>query len=282
MPELDHYLDKAKRLPTAPRLVPQLMQLLSQPNTEIGKVVDLITHDPALTTSVLRVCNSAFFAGGNPVASIQEAVTRIGFQHIYNLVVSVSAVKTLTAEEAAGVDVNELWEHSVTVAVVAQFIAKDLGDDESVAFTGGLLHDIGKLVFAMVEQNAYADLVREIEGNQSSLTLAEKKAFGFHHAEIGGRLMARWKFPSHLISCVRFHHDPSDAGNYKRFAACVYLADMIARFLGHGCGEQPLVLQRRKSVLEILDVSPERVAYYVIQTLDLVKGFQATLKIKGL
>jgi len=110
---------------------------------------------------------------------------------------------------------------------------------------------------------------------------AEQKAFGFHHAEIGGRLMARWKFPSHLIACVQFHHHPSEAGSCQRFAACVYVADMIARFLGHGCGQQPLVLQGRNQALGILDVSPERVAYYVIQTLDLVKEFQATLKIKG-
>jgi len=281
MQKLDEYLDKVKQLPPAPRIVPQLLTLLSQPNTESSKVVDLISHDPSLTTAVLRTCNSAFFAGANPVSNLPEAVTRVGYQTVYNLVVSISSAKTLTTGTTFGVDANQLWGHSVTTAVAAQMIARDRGDDESVVFTGGLLHDIGKLVFSSAEQGKYAELYKDTEAKQTSLAAGEKTAFGFDHAEIGARLMVRWKFPMPLVACVWFHHHPADAKGFERYASYIYLGNMISHFIGYGSGRQPFDLEGREGALKTLELTADRLPDYMTRTFGQWKTIQTLLNIKS-
>ena len=280
MQKLDEYLDQVKQLPPAPRLVPQLLSLLSRPNTESGKVVDLISHDPSLTAAVLRTCNSAFFAGATPVTTLPDAVTRVGYQSVYNLVVSISSAKTMSVDAVFGVDVNKLWDHSVTSAVAAQIIARDLGDDENTVFTGALLHDIGKLVFSSAEREKYADLVKKSATEQSSLAVAEKSAFGFDHAEIGARLMVRWKFPMPLVACVWFHHHPANAKGFERMASYIYLGNMISHFIGHGAGPQSFVLQGREDAQKILDLAPDRLPQYMTRTFEQWQVVQTLLNIK--
>ena len=115
MNELDDYINRVKRLPPAPRVLPQLLQLLGQPEVASEKVVNLITYDPALTASVLQLCNSAFFGLGTPVSDVAEAVTQLGFQQIYRLVVAASSSRTLTPpQKGYAIDQGELWKHSVT------------------------------------------------------------------------------------------------------------------------------------------------------------------------
>jgi putative nucleotidyltransferase with HDIG domain len=165
-------------------------------------------------------------------------------------------------------EAGELWKHSVTTAVAAQLIASKVGDDQNVAFTAGLLHDIGKVILSNALEHTYAKLVEETEINQTALLETEKKLLGVHHAEIGGRLLARWKFPAPLVAAVWFHHLPRGAKPHDRLASCVYLADLISHFLGHGYGHQAFALRGRAEALEILELKPEDLPFLMIQTVE--------------
>jgi putative nucleotidyltransferase with HDIG domain len=280
MQELDEYINKVKQLPPAPRILPQLLFLLGQPNTDSSKVVDLITFDPALTATVLQACNSAFFGAATPAADLQEAVTRLGFQQAYRIVAAVSGSRALgPAQKGYGIEEGELWKHSVTAAVAAQLLAKDLGDDESVVFTAALLHDIGKIILAQALEHIYTKLVQETESNQHSLLETEKKLLGVQHAEIGGRLLARWKFPEKLVSAVWFHHHPAAAEPHGRMAAYVYLGNMIAYFLGHGYGHQAFALRGRAEALELLGIGSDMLPRYMIQTVENLAVVEALFRI---
>src|SRR2546429_624035 len=224
MPELDNWIDRGNDLPPGPRILPRLLNLLSQPDIDSEKVVELIRYDPSLTASVLHACNSAFLGAANPASGIQEAVMRLGFKKVYRMVASISTAPTLKpAQQGYGIEQGELWKHSVTAAVAAQLIAKEKGDDESLAFTGALLHDIGKIILAQNLEALYAKLMAETEAKGCSLLEAEENMLGVHHAEIGGRLLARWNFPDDLVAAVRFHHDPAAAGPHSRSAAYLYV-----------------------------------------------------------
>jgi putative nucleotidyltransferase with HDIG domain len=135
-------------------------------------------------------------------------------------------------------EIGDFWKHSVTTAVAGELVAKDQGDDAALVFTAGLLHDLGKAILTLVAADTYKLLLEEVKRNQSCLLEAEKDTFGAHHAEIGARLFESWNFPKSLVTAVRFHHDPSGAGSYSKLAAYVYVADMIAYFMGHGYGFQ--------------------------------------------
>ena len=219
MQELDDYIDKVKHLPPAPKVLPQLLSLLNDPDVDSSRIVDVVTYDQSLTAAVIQTCNSAHFAGRSPVDDIQEAIVRLGFREVYQIVLAVSGARVLApAQKGYGIEEGELWQHSVCTAVAAQTIAEDHGEDGNIAFTAGLMHYVGKLVLAGALEDIYTKVIEETEQNQYSLLETEKKLLGVQHAEIGGRLLARWKFPANLVSTVWFHHQPAGAKPFHRLA----------------------------------------------------------------
>ena len=269
MQELDEYINKVKNLPATPRVLPELLSLLRKENVDSGRVVRLISIEPSLTANVIRLCNSAFYAGAAPVTDLQEAVTRLGFQETYNLVVAVAGSQALSPEQKGyGIDQGELWKHSVAAAVAGQRIAKRNGFDESLVFTATLLHDIGKIILASALEHIYGKLVEEAQKEQYSLLETEKRLLGVQHAEIGGRLLARWKFPANIVSAVWFHHTPSAAKPHEKLAAYVYLGNMIAYFMGHGYGHHAFALRGRAEALELLGLKPEDLPHLMIDAYE--------------
>jgi putative nucleotidyltransferase with HDIG domain len=279
MQELDDYIDKVKHLPPAPRILPELLALLRQEDIDSSRVVELISFDPGITAAVLRLCNSAYFAGATPANDLPEAVNRIGFRQVYQLVAAVSGARLLgPAQRGYGIDAGELWRHSVTAAVAAQLIAEEKGADAGVIFTAALLHDLGKIILAEALEHIYARLVEETQCNQASMVETEKRLLGVNHAEIGGRLLARWKFPASIVSAVTAHHQPASAESDKDLAAYVYLGNMIAYFMGYGYGHNAFALRGRAEALEILNVSPAALPEYMIKTFDKLQTVEGLLK----
>jgi putative nucleotidyltransferase with HDIG domain len=269
MQELDDYINKVKHLPPAPVVLPQLLPLLNQPDIDYSRVAEVITYDQSLTAAVIQTCNSAYFAGRSPVEDIQEAIQRLGFREVYQIVLAVSGARVLgPAQKGYGIAEGELWRHAVCTAVAAQLMAEDKGENTSVVFTAALMHDVGKLVLAGALESIYAKVVEETELNQYSLLETEKKLLGVQHAEVGGRLLARWKFPANLVSAVWFHHQPEAAKPHERLASYVYLGNMIAHFMGYGFGHQAFALRGRAEALEILGLTADDLARYMMKTLE--------------
>ena len=280
MQTLDNYINQVKTLPPAPRLLPELLTVLRHDNVDCSKVVELITFDPALTAKVLQTCNSTFFGASERVEDLQEAIARIGFNQIYRIVAAAIGERTLgAAQKGYGIARGELWRHSAVAAVAAQVIAHDLGEEENVPFTAALLHDIGKLVLAGAMEGARARMREETEENHQSLLEAEKKILGVEHAEVGGRVLARWNFPDNLVAAVWHHHDPRKAAPHEHLAAYVYLGNMIAHLLGHGYGHQAYALTGRIEALEMLKVTPDGFAEYMIQTQVRWEKVQSLLRV---
>jgi putative nucleotidyltransferase with HDIG domain len=281
MQELDSYIDRVSHLPPAPKILPQLLALLNRYDIEASQVVDLMMYDPALTAAALRVCNSAYFAAA-PASDLSEAVARLGFDRIYRLVAAVSGSQLLSpAQKGYGIDEGELWQHSVTSAVAAQLIAEKLGEDRSLVFTCALLHDIGKVILARALESVYAKIVEDVVKNQQALIEAEKKLLGVQHAEIGARLLARWKFPANIVSAVCYHHDPAAAGEHQRLAAFVYLGNLVAYFVGHGFGHQAFALRGRAEALQMLGLQADDLAEIMIKTFENFEEVDSLLSAKA-
>lgn len=279
MQELDDYLDKVKSLPPAPRILPELLTLLRQDDVDGDRVVKLILFDPAITASVMRLCNSPYFCGGSPANDIKEAITRLGFRQIYQLVAAVSGSRMLApAQKGYGIDKGELWRHCVTSAIAAQTIARQVGEDDSVAFTATLLHDIGKIVLTEALTGIYDKLIEDSQTRQVPLIDSEKALLGVQHAEIGGRLLTRWNFPANIAQSVWHHHDPAKAASHERLAATVYLGNMVAYFMGYGYGHNAFAQDGRSEALEILRLRPEAVEEFMIKTFDQLSVVESIVK----
>jgi HD-like signal output (HDOD) protein len=158
-------------------------------------------------------------------------------------------------------------------------MAKDDDEDDSVAFTATLLHDLGKIVLTEALDKIYSDLIENSETQQTPLIETEKRLLGVNHAEIGGRLLARWKFPDHIVSAVWNHHQPSAAKEHGKLAAYVYLGNAVAYFMGFGFGRNAFAMTGRDEALDLVKMKPDRLPLYMIKTFEQLTMIQSLVKI---
>lgn len=276
MQAVDNYIRNLRHLPPAPRVVPELMRLLNQPDLDSSKIVSMISYDPSLTANVLRISNSAYFAAAMPTSDLQEAVTRLGFQQVYQLVAAATGARLLGPAQACyGMEIGDLWKHSVASAVAGQLAARKVNENENIAFTACLLHDIGKTILAQSLNADYAKLIKETEANGQSLLEAETKVLGVNHAEVGAQLLHHWKFSPNIVSAVWFHHTPKGAAAHKKLASIVYLGNMVANFMGHGYGHSAFALRGRSEVFAILELEPKVVPELMMETFEQMEFVEA-------
>ncbi|HZM02119.1 MAG TPA: HDOD domain-containing protein [Candidatus Saccharimonadales bacterium] len=275
-----HYLNSVAKLPLAPTLVTELLALFRDPDKDVSRVVELISYEPSLTVEILRNCNSAYFAGGEPPSDIFEAVARMGFYEVYCLVVAMFGATARSMQGAdKGVDIHGLWRHSVAVAVSASVIAERAGESKVVAFTAGLLHDMGKLVLASVERERYAELFETAKMQGIVFNRAEQSALETNHAELGGELMHRWNLPLEIVAAVRYHHDLESAPSYGRLTAVVQLADLVAHQV---CGEDLVntdLMTFSNGAMDRLQFRPDDVALLVNKSQEEMQRVKSMLQI---
>ena len=228
---MNAYIAKTKHLPPAPALMLKLMECFQNPDLDVDEIVTLMQLDPSVTTEVLKCCNSSFFATDEPVVDISEAVVRLGFYELYQISMAVFGRQTIAAQNIQGINVAALWRHSALTAVSSGVIARELEESEGAAFTSGLLHDVGKIVFASAEGPRYAALLEQVKQTGDPLTVAEKKAFGFDHCEIGMCLLNKWKMPAMISEPVLRHHNTSWLPPHDRLSAIVSLGNLMAHCL---------------------------------------------------
>ena len=171
---------KVKNLPPISQAALQLVNLLDQPAVSNEDVVQVLKYDNVLTAKLLRACNSPYFGLEEPVSSVDQAVLILGHHQILHIVLTLAFGGAMTVPLAGyAVEANELWRHSLTAATAAEFIVYngiEMNVDPQVAFTVGLLHDIGKLVLGQVlTPENQTDIRALIADKEHSRWEAEKK-----------------------------------------------------------------------------------------------------------
>lgn len=282
MQAIKDYIRNLRHLPPAPQVVPELMRLLNQPDLDSSKIVNMLSYDPSLTANILRISNSAYFAAANPTADLQEAVTRLGFQQVYQLVAAATGARLLGASQPGyGLEQGELWRHSLTAALASQLIARRVGENENQVFTAALLHDIGKTILSNSLNAAYSKVIKETEMNGQSLLELETKLFGINHAELGGQLLQHWKFPPNIVSAVWFHHSPKGANAHYKLASIVYLGNMISCFMGHAYGHAGFAMRARTETLTALELAPQDIPTLMTETFEQVEQVETLFSLAG-
>ena len=264
MDAIRKHLDKVEVLPMSPTLLPKLLPKLSDVDTNFDEVVEIIAFDPALTSKLLQICNSAYFGHKSEVNSVAEAVSRVGYQSVYLLVAMISGSSCFPHPPPHGVDGARLWRHSITTAFNAKFVAESAGVDANLLFTAGLLHDLGKVILAQEQSPATAGFFRA-PSDAASLA-REKELFECTHAEVGAALLERWKLPTQIVIGVRHHHEPKAAPGFQRITACITLANLVTH--SH---EHPEVIKRPefKETLALLDLSADHLERWSERLRDL-------------
>ena len=227
----DTIAENIKSLPPFPENVLQIQKLIADPHSDMPIIARQISMDPALTADLLKIVNSAQYMLSKKTDNISEAVKMIGINGIKNLLYSYGTQKVLGDDTAYK---KRLWEHSYKTALYAYNLVKNFKNDENLlddVYIGGILHDMGKIVFS----NVHPDLLEKIKKfcakrNLPSSTFEDISA-GMNHAELGALIAERWNFPDRLVISIRYHHDPSSvAEEYKDLVDTVYLANMFCEY----------------------------------------------------
>jgi HD-like signal output (HDOD) protein/CheY-like chemotaxis protein len=214
---------RVDQLPPLPEVYRALRVELDRPEVSLRRVASVIEHDPALVAKLLKIANSAFFAGPRKITSLNDAVTRLGVGVIQGLALATVFDQTDRRLERAGL--GHLHDHSLEVAVLARAIAPPAIAD--VAFTSSLLADTGKLVLGLgVPEDCTAVWERAAAEGRPSHE-AERDAWGVDHPAVGAYLLALWGLPEEIVDAVGRHHETVDAAPWSPAAAAVRIATAI-------------------------------------------------------
>ncbi|EXI68701.1 MAG: phosphodiesterase [Candidatus Accumulibacter adjunctus] len=212
-------------VPTLPVVVVQALRVMQDPASDARAVERVIIHDPAISAKVLRVANSAFFGLSRRIGTIADAVRVLGFTNVQGMLISVGAFDSFRTER---LNLVEFWKHSIATATAARFLADALRHPGDEAFMAGLLHDIGKLIFAVQAESGYRHVL-DLERDSAFGSLeAERTLFEFTHPEVGQMVAERWDLPARHIAAIAHHHEPDASGDEYRFCALIGLANRVA------------------------------------------------------
>lgn len=244
----DEIVKQITSLPQFPENIVVVQRLIADPKSEMIDIARHISTDPALTADLLKIVNSAQYMLPRRVDNIVDAVKLVGLRGIKNQLLQYGAQKILGENEEHK---KSLWDHSYRCAYYAYHIAKNfkpgnraLSDD---VYVGGMLHDMGKIVFSSVHPELLDRLRQFCVSKNIPVQTFEDLAGGMSHAEIGARIAEKWNFPESLVAAIRYHHEPAlMTTDHKDVVFCVYLANIICDYeRGDVAWNQiePLVLQ---------------------------------------
>jgi putative nucleotidyltransferase with HDIG domain len=236
-------------------------------------VAGAISHDPALTSSILKVANSAYYGFPKEIATLDKAVTLLGYNMVKSLALSIGVIHSLPAGHTSGEFTQEgLWGHSLAVATaMEQFARKGRHNpDKDYLFVMGLLHDIGKVVLIEFFTDEFLLAMEEVRSPETLLLhVAERKIIGFDHGEVGAMLLARWKIPPAISDPIAFHHQTEIPDEIdKADLAMLRVADRLVQNLGIGEGgnrRPPEIEEDDLSLLGISDQELEAVTSHLDQ-----------------
>jgi putative nucleotidyltransferase with HDIG domain len=244
-----------KSLPTLPDVAAKVLELSNNPDVSPKEIADTVERDPAIATRLLKLVNSPYYGIRGTMTSVHQSVTFLGVSNLRNLVLSTSVMDLFDQEVTVGsFSIKELWVHSLATACAARELCRivRVGDPE-VAFSAGLIHDIGKIVMDQYLHEDFQRIITLMDKHKASMVDAETAVLGVDHAEIGNILALRWALPEVLQETIGFHHAPAGAPTYKKIAALVGYADQVVRTLklGNGGGVSPALCDDFGDVLPL-------------------------------
>lgn len=219
---IDALLQNQHALPSAPKVIEELIASFDDPSASVDAVARKLGQDPVLSAKLLRLANSAYYHVSRSIASVDDAVRMLGFVSVRSLVVSSGLVGSF--KNVPGLDLKQFWRYSLETAVGAKWIARQAHENTDLAFTIGLMHAIGQLVM----HAGAPDVAQAIDAAASPFhpgrQAAEREALGYSFADVGAALAERWKFPLIFAETIRTYSNPLPITPLNRIGGVLCLA----------------------------------------------------------
>ena len=200
-------------LPSRPEQYEQIMQELQSEDPSLQRVGEIIETDVAMTAKILELVNSAFFGLARHLSSPSEAAMYLGVDVLKSLVLTTGVFSQFESEDVDASMLKSVWDHSTAVGTLAKEIAQSISDDDltaDYALMGGLLAEVGKLVFAVNFPDKSAAIQSKVAETGANDYDVEQELIGHSHMDVGAYLVGLWGLPNPVVECVAYHHEPAD------------------------------------------------------------------------
>ena len=271
-------LDDVEGLVSPPDVCMRLFELIHLPTTGAAEIAQVVSVDPNLTARLLRIANSSFYNFSRKIDTVSRAVTVIGTTELYQLVLSISAVKTFANIPNELVDMETFWRHSVYTGLLARTLAirANVLHPERL-FVAGLMHDLGSLVLYHQRPDSMRDILLVADGDEEVLFQSELERLGFSHAGVAGYMMEQWQLPEALVDAIKWHHQPEMAREARVEAHLLYLANHLVNESEQGnfMGSPRADIQLQQALLDVVGLKEDEL-FFAFE--EAAEQFPATLQ----
>ncbi len=200
-------LSGLQSLPAFPAVAGKLLAVITGEDPDFREVSRLILTDTALSGQVLRLANSSLFGFRQEVKSILRALCLMGANRVRDMLIT-AALKDYIGSGYKSL-LRDCWRHSVATALWVETLAQWYRLDRPIAYTAGILHDLGRVALCQLAPDAYALYLKRIADSAGEDFLAvEQEIFELDHCQAGDHLSRLWKFQPALSDIIGHHHDP--------------------------------------------------------------------------
>lgn len=225
---LDAILNDELELASLPEVFHQIVAAINDPKTSASHIAEVVSMDASLSAKLLRLVNSPYYGFAEKVDTLSRALALVGTDKLVNLALGISAVNAFKDISTDLFDMRSFWEHSVTCALAASWLAERVpGASEESYFVSGLLHDLGWLVMLKLHPDSSREALYKKKSDPRPGYKIEREVWGFDHAELGGMVLREWGLPPALVQSVMHHHSPHRV-KYDLPASIIHVSDFSA------------------------------------------------------
>lgn len=274
---MESIVEAVNDLPALPDVVVEIMELTENPDSTAQDINNVLNRDQSLTAKVLKLANSAFYGFPRRISTVTDATVLLGFKTIRGIIMAAAVSGFLNQEvEGYALGYGELWRHSQCAAMTARLIAKKakVGTPD-LAYTAALLHDIGKVILNEYMEEAYHEVVEEVDKNNISFLEAEDKILGFNHTVVGAKVAEKWNLPVELVEAIALHHNPEKAQVNKKLTSIVHLADAICVMMGIGVGVDGMSYLLSEEAVQLIGLDKSEIENTMSELADLFSDQQS-------
>ena len=228
------------RIPSFSTTVAKVLEICSSRDAAAGDLNRVISYDPVLTGQLIKLINSAYYGLPNRVTSLTRAIIMLGINTVKNMVLSTSVLARFKSRlKVSTLTIDDFWQHSLGVAVIAKAIAKRLQvplDEQEEYFVAGLMHDLGKIPLINCYPELYQQALNAAKDSRLTLLQAEISAIGIDHCQVGYLIGAKWKLVDQVQAAIIAHHQPTVDlhGVDVRIWCIISLANQLAKLFSIG------------------------------------------------
>lgn len=229
-----------------PEIYSQLSKKLEDPHATNPQIADIIQLDTGLSSSLLKIVNSAFYGFPSAISTISQDITIIGRKELAELVLGQSVMSAFDTMEFDKNLLREHWQHSLFTGLISKQLCKKMNNAEQSAdalFVAGLLHDIGKLVLWQELPEQSKQIRDAVKQENSDWFLTEQKFLGTNHAEVGSELLKEWKLPAVLVDTACHHHQAENTKSSQQAVQIVFIANQLSQ-LADEAQQSQLIIQQ--------------------------------------